>query len=240
MSLSIIQYKNFDPTKVTFSGLKKGKIGNKTIYLQSEGKKIHMQLPFMRSPYGLSSYSDESSGKTSFSLDLSFDVENEEAQALKAKLQELDELIVEEVARNSEEWLGKKFTKEVVKEALYKPLVRPGKEDYADTIKLKVMCNPDGSFVPETYNMAKERVSLDSIEKGQKCVAIIDIASCWVIDNKVGVTCRLQQVLLDRSERLPSFAFVGIPGLEESAAPASSSETAAACEFVSDEDLVDE
>lgn len=239
MSLSITQYKDFDPTKVTFSGLKKGKIGNKTIYLQTEGsKKIHLQLPFMRSPYGLSSYSDESSGKTSFSLDLSFDAENEEAQVLKRKLQQLDELIVEQVARNSEEFLGKKFTKEVVQDALYKPLVRPGKEDYADTIKLKVMCHPDGSFQPETYNMAKERVSLDSIEKGQRCVAIVDIASCWVIDNKVGVTCRLQQVLLDRSERLPSFAFVGIPGIEDGPPPASSSPSG--CEFVSDEDLVDE
>lgn len=63
-------------------------------------------------------------------------------------------------------------------------------------------------------------------------------ASCWVIDNKVGVTCRLQQVLLDRSERLPSFAFVGIPGLDDGPAkPAAKT----AGDFVSDDDeMVDE
>ena len=237
MPLRIIKSHEFDPKSVTFSGMKKGKIGNKTVYLQSGGKKIYLQLPFLRSPYGLSSYTDDSSGKTTWSLDLSLDSENDDAQALRATLMELDDLIVKEVAKNSEEWLGKTFNEDVVKQALYKPIVRPGKDDYADTLKLKITTNPDGSFVPETFNMSRENVELTSIEKGQKCLAIVDVASCWVIDNKIGVTCRLQQVLLDRSERLPSFAFEDVPGL----APAPEKSTAAAVgDFVDDEDLIDE
>lgn len=52
--------------------------------------------------------------------------------------------------------------------------------------------------------------SLDSIEKGQKALAIIDINQIWFIDNKFGVTIRLQQVLIEKSVKLPSFAFQGV------------------------------
>ena len=125
-------------------------------------------------------------------------------------LKELDEIIVNTVAENSKEWLGKEFNVAVLREALYKPMVRPGKEPYPSTLKLKIATKPDGTFVPEAYNFRKEPVSLDTIEKGQKCMAIVDISSIWFIDNKFGVTIRLQQALFEQSVKLPSFAFQGV------------------------------
>ena len=164
----------------------------------------------MRSPYGLSAFTDESTGRTSYSLDLSFDPDNEEAMALHNKLKELDDIIVNTVAANSKEWLGKEFNVAVLKEALYKPMVRPGKEQSPATIKLKILTKPDGTFVPESYNMQKQPVPLDSIEKGQKAMAIVDLNQIWFIDNKFGVTIRLQQSLFEQSAKLPSFAFQGL------------------------------
>ena len=164
----------------------------------------------MRSPYGLSSFTDEGTGRTSYSLDLSFDPDNDDAMSLHNKLKELDDIIVNTVAKNSKEWLGKDFNVEVLKQALYKPMVRPGKEQYPSTIKLKILTKPDGSFVPEAYSMQKQAVTLDTIEKGQKCMAIIDLNQIWFIDNKFGVTIRLQQTLLEQSAKLPSFAFQGL------------------------------
>ena len=164
----------------------------------------------MRSPYGLSAFTDESSGRTSYSLDLSFDAENTEAMDLHNKLSELDDIIVNTVAANSKEWMGKEFNVAVLKEALYKPMVRPGKEQYPATIKLKIQTKPDGTFVPECYSMNKEQVTLDSIEKGQKAMAIVDLNQIWFIDNKFGVTIRLQQALFEESTKLPSFAFQGV------------------------------
>lgn len=193
-------------------------MGGKAVYLNAgDNKKVYLQLPFMRSPYGLSAFTDESTGRTSYSLDLSFDTENAEAMTLYKKLTELDDIIVNTVAANSKEWMGKEFNVAVLKEALYKPMVRPGKEQYPATIKLKIQTKPDGSFVPECYNMAKEQVTLDSIEKGQKAMAIVDLSSIWFIDNKFGVTIRLQQALFEESSRLPSFAFQGVtfPGAAE-------------------------
>ena len=211
MSLSIQQSTDFSPASVQFSKLRKNKNGGKAVYLNAgDNKKLYIQFPFMRSPYGLSAFTDEGTGRTSYSLDLSFDPDNTEAMDLHAKLKELDEKIVNEVAKNSEEWLGKKFNVAVLKEALYKPMVKPGKEQYAPTIKLKVLTKPDGSFVPECYSMQKEQVLLDSIEKGQKAMAIVDLNQIWFIDNKFGVTIRLQQALFEQSAKLPSFAFQGL------------------------------
>lgn len=211
MSLNIQQSSEFMPSAVKFSKLRKNKNGGKAVYINnSDSKKIYIQLPYMRSPYGLSVFTDETTGRTSYSLDLSFDSDNPEAMSLCEKLKLLDEYVVETVAKNSKEWLGKEYNVAVLREALYKPLVRPSKEPYPSTIKLKVLTKPDGSFVPEAYNTQRESIPLDSIEKGQRVLTIIDLNQIWFIDNKFGVTVRLQQVLVQQSEKLPSFAFMGV------------------------------
>lgn len=211
MSLTIQQSSEFSPANVQFSKLRKNKNGGKAVYLNAgDNKKLYLQFPFMRSPYGMSAFTDESTGRTSYSLDLSFDPDNEEAMALHEKLKELDDIIVNTVAANSQEWLGKEFNVEVLKQALYKPMVRPGKEQYPSTIKLKILTKPDGTFVPESYSMQKQPVPLDSIEKGNKAMAIVDLNQIWFIDNKFGVSVRLSQVLCEQSQKLPSFAFQGI------------------------------
>jgi hypothetical protein len=166
----------------------------------------------------LSTYTDESSGKTSYSLDLSLDTDNNDAMELREKLTQLDDLIIKTVVENSKEWLGKKFNETVCREALYKPLVRQGKEPYPDTIKLKILANDKGEFVPETYNTNREQVGLDTISKGSKVTCIVDMVQIWFIDNKFGVTVRLQQALLEPSAKLPSFAFVGVDGASEAQA----------------------
>ena len=211
MSLTIQRSSDFTTSSVNFSKLRKNKNGGKAVYLNAgDNKKLYVQFPFLRSPYGLSSFTDEGTGRTSYSLDLSFDPDNAEAMDLHAKLKELDDIIVNTVAKNSKEWLGKDFNVAVLKEALYKPIVRPGKEQYPSTIKLKVLAKPDGTFVPESYSMQREKVTLDSVEKGQKVCAIVDFNQIWFIDNKFGVTIRLQQCLLEQSVKLPSVAFQGL------------------------------
>jgi len=211
MSNNIQVSNQFEPSTVIFSALKKNKNGGKSVVLtRGDKKKLYLQLPFMRSPFGLSAFTDESTNKTSYSLDLSFDNDNEEAQELATKLRELDEIILNTVATNSKEWLGKKYDINVIREALYKPLVRQGKEGYADTLKLKVQTNASGEFISEVYNSDREQISMDDIERGQKCMCIVEIGQVWFIDNKFGVSVRLSQVLCGESNKLPKFAFQGL------------------------------
>jgi len=212
MSLNIILSKNFDPSTVKFSDIKKNKNGGKAVYINSSEL---IQLPYMRSPFGLSAFTDESTNRTTYSLDLSFDPDNEEASELCNKLSELDDKIVETVAANSVEWLGKEYSVAVLKEALYKPMVRPGKEPYPATLKLKVMTNPNGEFVPEVYNPAKEMIPVDSIDKGSRVMCIVDINQIWFIDNKFGVSVRLKQALCQQTTKLKSFAFQGLDNTPE-------------------------
>jgi hypothetical protein len=211
MANIIQRFEQFDSSSVVFSKMKKNKNGGKAVYINAQGnKKLYLQLPFMRSPFGLSAFTDEATNKTSYSLDLSFDKDNEGATALMEKLSALDTKIVETVAANSKEWLGKPYNIEVIKEALYKPIIRPGKDEYPSTMKLKLMTKPTGEFIPEAYNMAQESIPVDSIEKGQKCMCIVDINQIWFIDNKFGVSLRVSQILCEHSAKLPSFAFQGV------------------------------
>ena len=211
MANIIQRYEQFDPSTVVLSKMKKNKNGGKTVYINAQGnKKLYLQLPFMRSPFGLSAFTDEATNKTSYSLDLSFDKDNEAVCELMEKLSALDTKIVETVAANSKEWLGKSYNIEVIKEALYKPLIRPGKDEYPSTMKLKLLTKPTGEFMAEAYNMAKESIPVDSIEKGQKCMCIVDFNQIWFIDNKFGVSVRVSQVLCEQSTKLPTFAFQGV------------------------------
>ncbi len=211
MSNNIQVSNNFEPSTVTFSQLKKNKNGGKSVMLsQDNKKKLYLQLPFMRSPFGLSAFTDEATNKTSYSLDLSFDTDNEDAMMLSSKFTELDEIILKTVTENSKEWLGKSYDINVIREALYKPLVRQGKEGYPNTLKLKVQTNQTGDFIPEAYSSDRELIQVDQIEKGQKCMCIAEINQIWFIDNKFGVSVRLSQVLCGESTKLPSFAFQGL------------------------------
>jgi len=212
MALNIQTSTDFNPSAVTFSKLRKNRNGGKAVYINGlKNKKLHIQLPFMRAPFGLSSFTDEATKRTSYSLDLSFDPADEASDDLQKKLEQLDEVILDEVTKNSKERLGKSYNKSVAKEALYKPLVRPGKESYPATVKVKVQTDPgSGKFSPTAYNMQQVEIPLDSIEKGQKAMCIVDVNQIWFIDNKFGVSLRLQQVLVEPSKKLPAFAFQGV------------------------------
>jgi hypothetical protein len=132
--------------------------------------------------------------------------------------------------------LGKQYNKEVMKEALYKSPMAPGKGDYAPTLKLKMMTGANGDFTAEAYDSNRKLLKLtpDSLEKGQGVVTIVEINQIWFIDNKFGISVRLQQMLLAPTNKLKGFGFIDQPAVE--AAP---SDTADA-EEDEDEELVDD
>jgi len=209
MALQVQKASTFDSSSVTFSKLRKNKNGGKAVYLNgAANRKLYLQFPYMRVPFGLSTFTDEATKKTSYSLDLSFDKNDEAMLKLQDIFKKFDDTVVKMVAANSQEWLGKKYNEAVIKEALYKPLVRPGKDEYPSTMKLKVLVDSKtGDFIPEAYNTNRESVPMNTIEKGQKVMCIVDINQIWFIDNKFGISARLQQVLLEPSKKLPTFAF---------------------------------
>lgn len=215
MALQIQLATDFNANTIGYGKFSKNKSGGKSIYINNgmtPSGKLYLQLPPMRAPFGVSSFTDENSGKVSYSLDLAYDDGDEAIANFRKKMEQLDDMVVNMVAENSLEWLGKKSAAAGLKEFLYKPLVRFGKkEGYAPSLKCKIMQSSSGEFSAEAYNMKREQVPLDSIEKGQRITAIIEFNQIWITPAGFGVGVRLQQCMLEASKKLPKFAFVGLP-----------------------------
>ena len=206
---------SFDQSAVCFSKLQKNKMGGKAVYLSLAGNnKIYLQFPYMRAPFGLSAFTDENTKRTSYSLDVSFNGANDSASAeLEQRMRKLDELILNTVVANGPEWLGKTgLTADVLRATgLYKPIVKtPNQPEYPCTVKFKVMTGKNGNFIPEAYNHKREAVAFDSIEKGQRLMSIVEVSQIWFIGTSFGVSMKLQQVLLEPSKKLPTFAFQNV------------------------------
>lgn len=215
-TLQIQQSTDFSASSVQIDTPRKNKHGGKVVYLNNvNGSKLRIQLPKMKAPFGLSNFVDEKKGTPSYSIDLAFEDDGADGpiNLFRKQLEALDKMVVEFVAKNSKELLGREMKIQTIEDALlYKPLVRPpSKEGYAHTLHLKVLQDEKtGKFVPEAYNLKKKKVDLADIEKQSRMICIADIASIYFINGKFGVSFRLQQCLVYPSETLKPFAFVGV------------------------------
>ena len=135
----------------------------------------------------------------------------------------------------SEALLGKRYTREVIREALYKSPLRKDKEGkYAETLYLKVMTTRDEkSFAVEAYESDRKPTDLATLDKGRNVITIIEVNQIWFVDNKFGLSIRLQQVLLAPLNKLKGFSFVDV----ETSEPAAEEEDEIDVPGPSDEDV---
>ena len=211
--MALSMFSSFNPSDVTFSDVRKNAKGGKVVYLNSViGQKLIFQLPPMRAPFGLSEYKDESSGRVSYSLPLSLD----KPEILEA-FSNFDARVLDYITEHSEELLGKRMSREVISEGMYKSPVKPSsKEGYSPTLNLKVITNPkDGSIVTEAYNHQRQPVPLTTVEKGQSLNAIIELNQIWRTPAGVGVSVRVHQVLFAATNKLKPCAFLNAPEEDE-------------------------
>ena len=224
--MALKMFSTFNAADVTFSDVYKNAKGGKAVYLKSAtGEKLLFQLPRLRAPFGLSMYKDESSGRVSYNLPLSMD----KPEILEA-FSKLDARVLDHLAAHSEEILGKKMSREVIAEGMYKSPIKPSsKEGYAPTLNLKVVTDPKtGNLVTSAWNHERESVPLDSLEKGQSLSAIIELNQIWRTPAGVGVSVRVHQVMFAPTNKLKPCAFLSAPSPTEDdpASEATESETA--------------
>ncbi len=195
---------SFDASALTLSGVRKNTKGGKMVYVNvaNESNKVFFELPVLRAPFGLSSYTDQSSGNVSYSLDVSL-----EDQEVVAKIRDIEKIILDHVSNNSEEILGRKYSEDVIKQALFKSCIRESKDGkYAPTLKLKVM-HRDGVFSVKAFDASKCATEIDTLQKGQRVKTIIDFNQVWIIDNRFGLSVRLKQVMMMPTTELTGCAF---------------------------------
>jgi hypothetical protein len=204
--MALQMFSAFNASSVTFSDVRKNAKGGKAVYLNAAGGgKLIFQLPQLRAPFGLSEYKDESSGRVSYTLPLSLD----KPEVLEA-FSKLDARVLDYITEHSDELLGKKMSREVIAEGMYKSPVKPSaKEGYSPILNLKVITNTkDGSLATEAYNAARQSVPLKDLEKGQALSAIIEINQIWRTPAGVGVSIRVHQVMFAPTNKLKPCAFL--------------------------------
>ena len=204
--MALQMFNTFNASNVTFSDVRKNAKGGKAVYLNHVGgSKLIFQLPQLRAPFGLSEYKDEASGRISYTLPLSLD-----KPEVLAQFAALDERVLTFITEHSEEILGKKMSREVISEGMYKSPVKPStKEGYAPILNLKVVTSlKDGSIATEAYNAQRQSVPLTDLEKGQALSAIVEINQIWRTPAGVGVSIRVHQVMFAPTNKLKPCAFL--------------------------------
>lgn len=199
---NVVPFYDFDLSTLKFGDVRKNSNNGKTVYIGSDSGNILLELPKLKAPFGLNVY-EEDGKKSTYSLSLN--VTNEKVQEFLAKV---DELVFKQVSDNCEAYLGKKMSDTVLKEAVHVPLLKQSKDPkYAPSIKLKVLRNEDGSFVPEVFDDKANEFDLMNLQKGQNIATIVRLASIWVAGGKFGTTLRLEQVCVFPIDKLKGFAF---------------------------------
>ena len=102
-----------------------------------------------------------------------------------------------------------------------------------------MMTGANGDFTAEAYDSNRKLLKLtpDSLEKGQGVVTIVEINQIWFIDNKFGISVRLQQMLLAPTNKLKGFGFIDQPVVE--AAPSDTADAEDEDELVEDDEDAD-
>ena len=205
--------KNFNASELTNESVKTNALGGKVVYLKyNDNKKITMQTPLVAAPFGLSTYTDDNTGVTKYSIDMSFKGSDADPKIkmFQQKMEDMDNFVLQLAEKNSKEWLGKKMSKEVV-EALYRPVVKLAKdpEKYAPTMKMKITNSTNGDMNVEAYNTKRERVDLkQELTQGSRIRCLMEASSIWFVNKQFGVSWRLVQVEVHKPDKISGFSFM--------------------------------
>ena len=205
--------KNFSASELSCEDVKTNSLGGKVVYLKyNHQKKLTMQTPLVSAPFGLSTYTDEKTGITKYSIDMSFKGMDADPKIklFHEKMEELDNHILTLAEKNSKEWLGKKMSKEVV-EALYRPIVKLAKdpEKYAPTMKMKITNTSKGEMNVEAYDTQRNKIDLkQELTQGARVRCLMECSSIWFVNKQFGVSWRLVQSEVHKPDKISGFSFM--------------------------------
>ena len=209
--------KTLNTADVTFEPVKKNSLGGNVVYIKyNSNPKIVLQTPSVTAPFGLSTYTDEKTGTVKYSIDISFrGMETDpKIQEFHDKMHDIDEMLIKEGVSHSKEWFGKKMSQEVIQE-FYRPLVKPSKnpEKYAPTMKLKLQTARDGSVAVDAYDHQKQKLDIkNALVPGIRIQGLLEANSIWFVGkNMYGISWRLVQVKIHKSDKISGFSFIEDP-----------------------------
>lgn len=248
MASTVTQSTDFNTTNITFSPIKLLDMGAKQAYLNYGSRPLTMQSASMVVPYGMNVF--DKAGPPKYSVDLSFrgyeDGKDKKVRAFYDALSALDEFMIEEGVKNSQQWFKSKLTADVVR-AFYTPIVRISKDangnpkPYPPTLKVSLRKkNGTDNFEVAMYDSEKkpyENVPLeDLLVKGAQVTALMQCTGVWFAGSKFGLSWKAVQIRVDKlPDSIRGFAFADDEDAPRARAPAPKSAPQPAPVMVDDE-----
>jgi hypothetical protein len=219
--MSIFTAKTFEPSSIKFAPVEKNKSGGRFVPLagpNGEKKRLTLQLPSMRLPFGVSCYRENPAAEpSSYAADVSFQGmdENENLAVLYNKIAELEKHLLDYAVENSESWFGKKRSREVLDDTMRKLVKVDQTGKYAPTLKTKIPVR-DGNPNVQVFDAAHASAGIENVPKGATVKLIVEIPMVWMISGASwGITLNVKQILVvSKPVGLQGFAFVADDGDE--------------------------
>ena len=232
-----IPIKKFDTDNIEFAEPKVNQVGGKSVQVRRNGRRITLQLPWMRAPYGVNRarYGDPNStdGQPSFQVSFKGMDGKDSIRIAHEKFIEFEDFIKNEgLQKNSMQWVKKKKISADLASEMYKSNIAKSRDEngepdgkYPDTIKFKFPTNEAGQVTTLFFDSkgAKDAdgnpVQLSSDEvaqltehramKGYQVKMIVGLQSAWIGASNVGTSWVIRQVMVYRPEGISNkFAFV--------------------------------
>lgn len=203
MSNKPVAIKKLDISKVTYTPLNKGKNGGKVMFLKYEDKPLTIQLPKMSMPFGAADYN----GNEKFNINFSFDMENAGHKEALSILQELDEKLIKDAAKNSEEWFDAKRSVEGIKDGYQSQIKMPKDPKYQPRLKAGLLLDGKGGFRCSLQNMSGEKVvptkeNITEMVPGRSSgVAILECIGVWIVQKSLTLTWKVAKMKYEKGER---------------------------------------
>lgn len=207
---NIITPEQMNPSELTFSKVFTDNNNRKMVFVNNGSSKVIVATPKMWLPKGISRIrkKDAKNDKEdSFVVDLSL----QETDPLFHKLTELDEVVKQQIKKNSMEWLKKAKVNDEVVEDRYKPIVSiyapEGRDKIYHSVQLKVERESDGSdgFTGRFLSNKSSKSSLlffDGNTKSKNPVEINENNFSTMVPKGCQARCLMELVYITISQRV--------------------------------------
>ena len=227
MASNTLLPKNVQVPNLKFSKVYQNKSGGKSIYINYLGDRLTLQTPLMRTPFGVSDWSNAEGNEgqpKKYDLNLSFVGmdDNARIKVFLDKMLELEEFVLDAAHNGSKEadpvkkWFPKTYTKEVLRE-FFTPIVRFGKDkngqEMPPTMKFKIPYDAaTDAFTLESYDLEGTIVEFKDIKdklRGGKAQLVAELTGIWFVGNKFGCMWKVMMGRFDAiANRERKVAFV--------------------------------
>lgn len=214
-----------DPSTWTFTP-KTSPTGTTAYINDDAGKKIRLQLPRMRVPFGFreagkmvgGAWVENTDGTSRPSMEL--DVATKDVREWGERV---DRAVVKYIAANSKTLLKKEMSEDFVAQ-IFRGVIPPARDDYNPLLRTKI--TKTGTYATKvrvvvdsgssTTPLCHRAGTFEDICRNDEVIPIVDVTGVWFASNSAGMTLGLAYVLVykDSVDDADVFNIPGVAGVE--------------------------